>query len=591
MNLSKGQQAIMKTNGHLLVTGGPGSGKTTISILKAEQIARQYLKAGQKILFLSFARATVFRVLEAIEHEQKVPTAQKRLIDVETYHAFFWRILKTHGYLAGLPRRLNILAPPMEAVALSEVRSSQKGTPIKDIEVEEQVRLAKDEGRVCFDLFASYVSEILHGSERIRSLVAAMYPVIIFDEFQDTNKAQWSIIQALGQFCRLIVLADPEQRIYDWLGADPARLNQFRAVFAPEEVDLSTDNHRSTGTEITKFGNDILTGISHQNSYNGVKIDYFEPNHNRAMTKLVTVIYAARSRLIQQNVNSWSLAVLVPTKKMTRMVSEFLRNPLAGLTAIPHSAIIEMEGVILAAEIVAFLMQSNLNTNHHELFINLVCNYFRGKNGGEQPTQVALKTAKSYAEQHKQLREGTAIRNNSILMKTIAVFQQTQQYKRTGNPDHDWLAILQILEGSACAQLKEIAKDARNVRLLGRGTVLRQEFTQDWRDNGGYHNSLVIMRQMFIQEHFSASTKPESGVIVMNMHKAKGKQFDEVIIFEGWPRRKNGQIVYNGDRIVRSNVRDQINDQARQNLRVSVTRSKLHTTILTPRCDPCILLP
>ena len=46
-------------------------------------------------------------MVEAIEYEQKIPPAQKRLIDVETYHSFFWRILKAHGYLIGLPRRLD----------------------------------------------------------------------------------------------------------------------------------------------------------------------------------------------------------------------------------------------------------------------------------------------------------------------------------------------------------------------------------------------------------------------------------------------------------------------------------------------------
>src|SRR5690625_3249782 len=122
MQLSQGQKDVINAEGHLLVKGCPGSGKTTVSILKAIQIAQQ-LNNHQKVLFLSFARSSVARVVEAIEKEHHVSQETKKAIDVQTYHSFFWRILNTHGYLIGLPRKLRVLTPSDEAIELSSVRS------------------------------------------------------------------------------------------------------------------------------------------------------------------------------------------------------------------------------------------------------------------------------------------------------------------------------------------------------------------------------------------------------------------------------------------------------------------------------------
>ena len=457
----------------------------------------------------------------------------------------------------------------------------------------ERLRLARDEGRVCFDLFAPYVGDIFHGSERIRKLIATMYPVIIFDEFQDTNDGQWRIVQALGEFSTLLALADPEQRIYDWIGADPERLNHFREAVAPAEVDLSTDNHRSAGTDIAIFGNDLLTGRFRQKTYRGVEFCTFDPYADPAMTALVTTVYAARKRLVESGRKDWSLAILVPTKKMTRLVSDAFRAPPAGMSEIPHAAAIELDAAILGAEIIAYLMQPDVDGRHFEQFIVLLRNYFHGK-GGDTPSKADLDEAKdlqkAYDEWHARKASGKGIRKNSILVGMLSVYGQARELTLTGDPDKDWRAVRRILEDGACVRLKGLADEVRNIRLLERGTQLRQELSQDWRDNGAYCNALAITRQAFAHEHFSTNAKPETGVVVMNMHKAKGKQFDEVIVFEGWPRVAKGRIVANFDRIVQGNDRAKINDQARQNFRVSVTRGKQRTTILTPKKDPCVLL-
>ncbi|GAA0621309.1 UvrD-helicase domain-containing protein [Thalassospira tepidiphila] len=601
MEPTEKQHEVISSDGHLLVTGGPGSGKTTISILKAAQIADYNLRPQQKVLFLSFARATIARVIEAIEEEKSISDNIKRHIEVETYHSFFWRILKAHGYLLGLPRKLDILTPPEEAIALSSTRSQfepdsklsdEKKKEKKDAENAERCRLAADEGRVCFDLFAPFVSSLLHSSQRLRQLLATMHPAVVLDEFQDTNAEQWNVVQALGRYSRLIALADPEQRIFDFIGADPDRLDHFRKAFTPTEIDFSDTNHRSAGTDIAKFGNAILKGTFDQENYEGIEVKYFDSNPNQAFTTLITSTYAARKRLAKSGKQDWSLAILVPTKKMTRLVSDKFRAPPAGMPAINHTAMIEMAAAILGSGIIAHILQPD-SASRLDTFISLMCSYYQGK-GGDKPTKTALDEAarirKAYDKWCSAINSGKKPPGKSILHATFEVYDTACAKLRTGEPNQDWQTVRAVLENGKCKRLTEIAKEVRNIRLLERGTQLREDLTQDWRDNGSYANASLIVQQAFVQEHFASSAKPETGVVVMNMHKAKGKQFDEVIIFEGWPNISRLKIVANLDRIVRFNDRTKVDASCRQNFRVSITRGRQRTTILTPEVDPCVLL-
>lgn len=601
LELTQGQQAILAEPGPLLVRGGPGSGKTTVSILKAGKLAAT-LRPGQRVLFLSFARATVARVIEAIAEESTLTREERAAIEVDTYHSFFWTLLKTHGYLGGWPRRLSVLTPPAEFAAVSDITAEYKAvSKLTDAEKAERsgrighelLRLAKDEGRVCFDLFAPSVAGLLEASAKLRGLIVSKYPVIVLDEFQDTNADQWRVVKALGGHCTLIALADPEQRIFDFIGADPARLQHFIDAFAPKEFDLAGDNHRSKGTEIAVFGNDILKGSFTKNAYTGIDFRTFPSVDALAMNKLKAETLAARNRLAAAGKPDWSVAILVPTKKMTRLISDSFRQPAGNLPAIPHDASVEIDAAILGAEVIACLLQPRTGERHREAFIGLIADYFRGKSGNEaSASNINMSAAvhKAYGKMLAAEVAGKALAQNSIMVAMMEVYEECGNLVFTGDPDKDWTAVRTVLEIGACVRLGDIGAETRNVRLLARGTQLRQALSQDWRNFGAYKNALTIVRNAFVQDHFSNKARPERGISVMNMHKAKGKQFDEVIIFEGFPRRARGKIVSNSDRIVRGNLRENIGTDTRQNFRVSVTRAKSRTLILTPADDHCVLL-
>lgn len=593
--LSEEKKRILNDFGYQLITGEPGSGKTTISILKAIQWIER-IESYQKILFLSFARASVARVIEAINERKLIDNDSKKRIEVDTYHAFFWRILKTHGYLLGLPRNLMILSPSNEAIALSNIRNSYgKSKDISEIERHERElrekevikNIALEKGEIAFDLFAGYVFQLLIESEKIRRLVSSIYPIIILDEFQDTNLDQWDVIRCLGENSLIIALADPEQRIFEFLGADPERILHFKSQFHPNEFDLRNENHRSSGKDIVEFGNDIVKG-KFKDDYNDISLHLFPSNKNQALTRLKIRVLKSRQRLITQFNHNWTLAILVPTKKLVSQVSEYLTQ-----NSIYHYSVIDMAGAVLAAELIAFLLQPREDSNGLDEFIQLSCNFFKGK-GGDSPNkkdiQEALSIQKAYSKYRDIIIQTRGLPRKCILRAMIDGFNVCKELKFIGNPFEDWLLVRNTLESSSCPRLKTIASEAKNLRLLSRGTQLRESLSQNWRINNSYSNALEIVRQAFIVEHFAISQKHDKGILIMNMHKSKGKQFDEVIIFEGWPIRNKGEIVGNPDRIVNGNINSPNLENERYLLRVSVTRAKQHTTILTPEDDPCILL-
>jgi DNA helicase-2/ATP-dependent DNA helicase PcrA len=261
--LTENRKNLLAASGHLLVLGGPGSGKTTIALLKAQhEIKNGFLKPRQKILFLSFARSTIARVIQ--QAKRVITKEELKEIRIETYHGFSWSLLKSHGYLLSGKRNISLLPPPEATSLLAEIES------LSDRAIEKN-RLFDVDGILHFDLFAEKASQLLSKSQTLANIISDTYPIIILDEFQDTNIKEWEFIQELGKRSRLIALADAEQRIYEFRGADPARIGQFITKYAPVKYDFGTENNRSSGTDITEFGNDLLAGTHKTKKYKDVK--------------------------------------------------------------------------------------------------------------------------------------------------------------------------------------------------------------------------------------------------------------------------------------------------------------------------------
>ncbi|MDR2010947.1 MAG: UvrD-helicase domain-containing protein [Bacteroidales bacterium] len=570
--LSDAKKELLKSDGNLLVLGGPGSGKTTIALLKAKhEISNNVLLSGQRILFLSFARVTVSRVEEklvGLGFSKEI----KRKIEINTYHGFTWNILKSHGYLLCDFRQIKLLPPPEAAAKLAEIDSSQRHS--------EQQRLFYEEGYLHFDLFAELCSNLLNQSDPLCKIICDRYPIIIFDEFQDTNLSEWELVKNLGRYSRIIALADAEQRIYDFRGADPKRIDEYMSHFKPTFFDFETENNRSNGTDITSFGNDLLKGGNASNEYNDVKCIAY-PFSNPPHIKLKTEVLAARSRL-NKDVVDWSLAILVPSNKLMLQVSDVLsrKQNFAGgqiLPPIVHDVAIDQAALSLAAVFIAGLMeQGEPDLEIMDRLISHLNDYVRGRGNGKiSKKDIGISRS---LEQFIQTRASKT--NKPMLLECRQLAIACSELQLCGDPIEDWINMRSIISICKSDTLNQIFKDAMFIKLLHRGSILQSGLAELWREQSNYKGAVNLVRNALLQEHFSMTAKVPKGILLMTIHKAKGKEFDEVIIYED---------IYNGRFLHNSEDSNEVR-KAKLLLRVAVTRAIKRATILTPSKEKCPLL-
>jgi DNA helicase-2/ATP-dependent DNA helicase PcrA len=246
------------------------------------------------------------------------------------------------------------------------------------------------------------------------------------------------------------------------------------------------------------------------------------------------------------------------------------------LPAINHEVSIEAAGPALAAILIAGLLEQNFSEmNILELLIRNLCEHIRGRRG-DLP---AIKKELEFSSALLEYIESNQIRGKNRLKcvnECIRIADECQNINLTGEPYEDWIVVRNILQNAAVEEIKRVSHDAHYIRLLGKGAQLRSSLDELWRLQGNYSGAMMAVRNSLLQEHFAASTKVWTGIQVMTMHKAKGKEFDEVIIYEG---------LHQGKIANKKNL-----EQSRLNLRVSVTRAVKRVTILTPQNDICEFL-
>jgi DNA helicase II / ATP-dependent DNA helicase PcrA len=321
---------------HLIA--GAGSGKTAIMAARMAWTIESRGYAPSQILGLTFTNKAseeledrVRRALEAMDYAAGDVT-------VQTYHAFAAAIVRDHGLLVGVEADAGLLTeaqqwqlvssclddlPAFEAIELRSVAGLVRATlrlsssladhivGISDVEAAadrilasaettEEVRITaakrkelcravaaykvakQSRGRIDFGDQVSKAVEILEGSPEIAAQYRDRWPVVLLDEYQDTNVAQRRLIKALvGEGAAVTAVGDARQAIYAFRGATMYNLIGFAGHFPRrqdgrhEPISLS-ENFRS-GARILEVANAVVGRIPDERRP-GAPLRAFGPN-------------------------------------------------------------------------------------------------------------------------------------------------------------------------------------------------------------------------------------------------------------------------------------------------------------------------
>ena len=275
------RQAVEWSGGPLLVLAGPGSGKTQVLTCRIARLLDSSPDGRFRILALTFTNKAADEMAARVA--ALVPGLEGRA-NIGTFHAFCAQVLRQHGVHLGIKPDFAIYSRPEDRRAVLEDalgRDPGQGWSRENLRLLDRIDRLKarlvnpesaerhigalngsasdDPGRVA-RAYCLYEEELRRiNALDFNSLILDAYrlfsyPAIarqyqrayrywLIDEFQDTNDAQYKLLRRMaGQdFREIFAVADDDQTIFEWNGANVRRIGQLVKDFSCDVVQLPTN--------------------------------------------------------------------------------------------------------------------------------------------------------------------------------------------------------------------------------------------------------------------------------------------------------------------------------------------------------------
>ncbi|HQX94270.1 UvrD-helicase domain-containing protein [Thermomonas sp.] len=288
------QQAVLHTEGPLLVLAGAGSGKTRVIIEKIAHLIHTGRYPAKRIAAITFTNKSAREMRERVARRIRGDAAQD--LTVSTFHALGLRILQVEHARLGLRRGFSIfdaddsaaqlkdLLPPGSKPdvvdAAKQLIGRAKNAGLSPQQAAEAARSAREHEAAA--LYARYQQRLsafnaVDFDDLIRLPVQLLESdadavagwrerigYLLVDECQDTNDAQYRLLKAIaGEPGQFTVVGDDDQSIYAWRGANPDNLLQLGSDYPALRIVKLEQNYRCSN-RVLRAANALIANNPHE---------------------------------------------------------------------------------------------------------------------------------------------------------------------------------------------------------------------------------------------------------------------------------------------------------------------------------------
>lgn len=314
------KQAVLTTEGPLLVLAGAGSGKTRVLTHRIAHLVEDLGVAPWEIMAITFTNKAAAEMRERLGG---LIGTYARGMWVSTFHSMCVRILRADCERIGFAKGFTIADPTDTKRLIKQILDELNIDPKRYPErmMQNRISMAKNDlvvAQVFSDQANDFISQTvakvyLRYQERLQSqnafdfddlllytwLLLKNHPdvleayqnrfrYLLVDEYQDTNHAQYVLTQLLAAKNRnIMVVGDDDQSIYSWRGADLRNILDFEEDYPDAQVVKLEENYRSVGNILSAANAVIANNVNRKSkklftsSEDGDKIKVYMANDER----------------------------------------------------------------------------------------------------------------------------------------------------------------------------------------------------------------------------------------------------------------------------------------------------------------------